>query len=113
MSPIIPIIMLIITILGGGGYLVYTKISKKPTTTINPQQQTANEFINVKDIKGKFLYTRDGMALCYLKVNPISIVLFSKTEKSLITPKFMLKIFCWKVSDGGMRCLLLDLRGCM
>ena len=42
---------------------------------------TANEFINVKDICGSFLYTRDGLMLCYLKLTPISIDLYSKTEK--------------------------------
>jgi hypothetical protein len=45
---------------------------------------TANEFINVKDICGNFLYTRDGLLLCYLKLTPISIDLYSKTEKKNI-----------------------------
>ena len=47
-------------------------------------QMTANEFVNVKDIRGSFLYTRDGMALAYLKIFPISTELFSKNEKRLI-----------------------------
>lgn len=48
-------------------------------------QMTANEFVNVKDIRGSFLYTRDGMALAYLKIFPISTELFSKNEKRLIS----------------------------
>ena len=46
-----------------------------------PAAAAANEFINVKDICGNFLYTRDGQLLCYLKLTPISIDLYSKTEK--------------------------------
>ena len=38
----------------------------------------------MKDIKDKFLYTRDSMVFCFLKINPISIDLFSKSEKNLI-----------------------------
>ena len=47
-------------------------------------QMTANEFVNVKDIRGNFLYTRDNVALAYLKIFPISTELFSKNEKRLI-----------------------------
>ena len=39
------------------------------------------QFINVKDIQGKFLYTKDNLALCYLKITPICIDLFSNNEK--------------------------------
>lgn len=74
--------MISICILLGGGILFYTKFAKKkPPKENNLSAMTANEFINVKDIHGKFLYTRDNMVMAYLKISPISIDLFSKTEK--------------------------------
>jgi hypothetical protein len=84
---IFPIIMITICAALGGGAFLFIKISekkKKQLFHIDEEQKTANEFINVKDIKGKFLYTRDGLILCYLKINSISIDLFSKSEKGNI-----------------------------
>ncbi len=79
---IFPIIMINICILLGGGMLFYTKIAKKkPQNHANISAVTANEFVNVKDIRGKFLYTRDNIVMAYLKISPISIDLFSKSEK--------------------------------
>ena len=74
--------MISICILLGGGILFYTKLMKKKQQNhINISAVTANEFVNVKDIRGKFLYTRDGIVMAYLKISPISIDLFSKNEK--------------------------------
>lgn len=42
---------------------------------------TANEFINVRDIRGNFLYGKDGMVFCYLKIHPVSLDLLSTAEK--------------------------------
>lgn len=84
---IFPIIMIVICAVLGGGAFLFIKNSEKKKKQIlqaDEEQKTANEFVNVKDIKGKFLYTRDGLILCYLKINPISIDLFSKSEKSII-----------------------------
>lgn len=84
---VLPIIMICVCILLGGGVLFYTKIAKKnaaPKNTADPAVRSANEFVNVKDIRGKFLYTRDGQAMAYLKILPISIDLFSKNEKKQI-----------------------------
>lgn len=79
---IFPIIMLIVcAALGGGAFLFIRLSDKKKKQAAEEGRQTANEFINVKDIKGKYLYTRDNFVLCYLKINPISIDLFSKGEK--------------------------------
>ncbi|GAB6154664.1 hypothetical protein JCM17380_34140 [Desulfosporosinus burensis] len=64
--------------------LSYIRLSdkrKKQAAAADGQRKTANEFVNVKDIKGKYLYTRDQLVLCYLKINPITIDLFSKGEK--------------------------------
>jgi len=80
--------MIAVCIVIGGGVFAYLKLfSKKPNTgktAVSADMVAANEFVNVKDIRGKFLYTRDGMALCYLKIIPISIDLFSKNEKRQI-----------------------------
>lgn len=83
---IFPIVMILICAALGGGTFLFIKISENKRRAIQATGacQTANEFVNVKDIKGKFLYTRDGLTLCYLRISPISIDLFSKTEKSII-----------------------------
>ena len=84
---LLPVIMLCVCVLLGSGALIYLKLSKKKTAAaknINPAAITANEFVNVKDIRGNFLYTRDGLVMVYLRVMPISIDLFSKNEKKQI-----------------------------
>lgn len=43
--------------------------------------KTAQEFINVKNLKGKFLYTNEGETMMYLRIQPISIDLYSAAEK--------------------------------
>lgn len=79
---ILPIIMICVCALFGSGVLVYMKMAKKITRKEeNPAEITANEFVNVRDISGKFLYTRDNMVLAYLRIIPISIDLLSKSEK--------------------------------
>lgn len=83
MNPIIPIVIIIICLIGGGITLVYLKADKKKNKeTINKEQKTANEFVNVKDIKDRFLYTMDGQIIMYIKINPISIDLLSEREKN-------------------------------
>lgn len=86
---LLPIIMILVCVLLGGGTLLFLKFSerrKKAKSRDKEElaQMTANEFVNVKDIRGSFLYTRDGMVLAYLKIFPISTELFSKNEKRLI-----------------------------
>ena len=86
MSPIIPIIVIVITILGGGAaYFFLKKDKKKSSQEVSGEQQTANEMINVKDIKDKYLYTRDNLIMMYIKISPISIDLLSDREKRLLT----------------------------
>ena len=85
MSQIVPIIMILICCGGGAGALLYMKKNNtKNVDTKSQQELTAQEFINVKDIHDKFLYTRDGQVIAYLKINPISIDLFSDMEKEQI-----------------------------
>ena len=80
---LLPIIMIIICLVGGGVAYFFIKQAEKNKYKEKsaPEAAAANEFINVKDISGNFLYTRDGLMLCYLKLTPISIDLYSKTEK--------------------------------
>lgn len=82
---LLPIVMIAICMVGGGAaYFLIRKAERdkyKGKDALAAATVTANEFINVKDICGNFLYTRDGLALCYLKVAPISIDLYSKAEK--------------------------------
>ncbi len=43
--------------------------------------QTANEFVNVKDVRGPVLYSRDGLLFAFLRIQPISLDLLSPREK--------------------------------
>lgn len=82
MNQIIPIIVIVICIVVGVTIFFFIKKDKnQKQTELSNEQITANEFINVKDIKDRFLYTRDGQIIVYIKINPISIDLFSDTEK--------------------------------
>ena len=42
---------------------------------------TANEFINVQDIRGSVLYAKDGSLFAFLRIQPISLDLLSPREK--------------------------------
>ena len=81
---IFPIIMLAITLVGGGILLLVVK-NTKPKKQIDEEMQsikTAQEFINVKNINDKFLYTNDGLCLVFLRIQGVSIDLYSKAEKN-------------------------------
>ena len=80
---LLPITMIAICLVGGGAAYFFIKKAEKDKYKEKAASgaATANEFINVKDICGNFLYTRDGLMLCYLKLAPVSIDLYSKTEK--------------------------------
>ncbi len=49
------------------------------------EKGTAQELINVVDIKNKLLYTRDGYAMAHIKIEPISINLLSHSEQKKLT----------------------------
>ncbi|EQB86593.1 hypothetical protein M918_13385 [Clostridium sp. BL8] len=84
MKPIIPIIMIIVCLTLGGTLIFLKKDKRKCKDALNKDEHTANEFVNVKDIKDRFLYTRDGQIIMYIKINPISIDLFSERRKETI-----------------------------
>lgn len=48
---------------------------------IQTRKQTANEFTNVKDIEGIYLYSRDGYIFCYLRIPFFNIDLVPRQEK--------------------------------
>lgn len=85
-SLLFPIIMLAVTLIGGGILLLFLKTGKKSpqTDTDNIAIQTAQQFINVKDIRDRYLYTRDGMVFVYFRIHAISIDLYSKSEKNVL-----------------------------
>lgn len=43
-------------------------------------ENSANEEINILDIKNNFIYTRDDLIFCVLKINSINMQLFSNKE---------------------------------
>ncbi|HWP51554.1 MAG TPA: hypothetical protein VN626_07640 [Clostridia bacterium] len=81
-----PIIMLTVTLVGGGLLLLSLKTTKKRPVSDETAigMQTAQQFINVRDVKDKYLYTKDGMVLAYLRVHAISIDLYSRAEKNAL-----------------------------
>ena len=94
---LLPIIMICVCALLGGGTLIFLKLSAKHKKSKNKDKEelaqiTANEFVNVKDIRGNFLYTRDNLALAYPKIYPISTELFSKNEKRLIAKQLTVSL---------------------
>lgn len=58
---------------------------KKQTASVDGKEQTANEFTNVKDIKGNFLFRRDGYVLAFLRIYPFNLDLLAKEEKRIKT----------------------------
>ena len=95
---LLPIIMIVVCVLLGGGTLLFLKFSEKRKKAKGRDkeelaQMTANEFVNVKDIRGSFLYTRDGMVLAYLKIFPIS------TAICAISGAFLSRAFFLKTSS--------------
>lgn len=79
-----PIIMLAVTFLGGGLLLIVLKRNKPKNRSDcdNLAIQTAQEFINVRDIRDKCLYTTDGLILVFVRIHSISIDLYSRAEKN-------------------------------
>ncbi|EOR25267.1 MULTISPECIES: hypothetical protein [Clostridium] len=85
MQRIIPILIILLCLVVGGIILFFLKkSSRKAKNAEDEEQKTANEFVNVKDIKERYLYTRDSHIIMYIKINPISIDLLSEREKKLL-----------------------------
>ncbi len=81
---IFPMVMLVVTLVGGGLLLLVLQRGRpgRKVGGASPAMQTAQEFINVEDIRGKYLYTVDGLVLAFVRIHQINIDLYSKTEKA-------------------------------
>ncbi|WP_129721380.1 hypothetical protein [Xylanivirga thermophila] len=77
-----PIIILLATLIAGGAALFFLKRDTKEKRDIeNKKIETAQEFVNVVDIRDQFLYTRDGKVITYIQITPIDTNLLSDREK--------------------------------
>ena len=83
---IVPIIILTSVIIGGSILILYINNStnKKYKDEQDFDRETAQEFINIKDINDKYLYTNEGNIMMYLRIDSISIDLYSKSEKEAL-----------------------------
>lgn len=81
-----PIIILTGVIIGGSILILYINNStnKKYKDEQDFDKETAQEFINIKDINDKYLYTNEGNIMMYLRIDSISIDLYSKNEKETL-----------------------------
>lgn len=53
----------------------------KRKNKIDPKIKAANDFVNIKDIRGSLLYTGDNHIFAYIRLQPISVDLLSQREK--------------------------------
>ena len=72
------------------------KIKNKNSEKENTEN-TVSDLINIEDIRGELLYTKDGYVFSYIKVQPISIDLKTKEEKKILTDKLTAEISSLKV----------------
>ncbi|WP_339310868.1 hypothetical protein [Paenibacillus sp. FSL M7-0896] len=85
---LLPIIVLLLCLLGGGVVLLRLMKSKsKSNITTDLAMQTAQEFVQVQDIHGNFLHTQDGWLMSYVRIFPISLDLLSTSEKRMLISK--------------------------
>lgn len=79
------IVILAVTLVLGGTALFFLRKNKEQKIDIEKEKkETAQSFVNVMDIRDKFLYTRDGKIASYIQINPIDINLLSKREKQTL-----------------------------
>lgn len=89
---VLPITTLVLCI-GGviAAFIMQHKVKENKKITEeqrkSQEQKTAQDFVNVKDIKDIFLYTNDNYVITYIKVQPFSFDLLTKSEKMLMTRK--------------------------
>lgn len=81
------VIVLIFALIVGGIMFVFLTLNKKNIAKegrLDDDEKaimTANELINVKDIRNKCLHTNDGYIFVYLEVDGICMDLYSESEK--------------------------------
>lgn len=83
----LPILIIVIILLSSISIFILYKIffNKKDLTEEDKIKKTAQDFINVKDIKDCFLFTNDKKAFLYLEVEPISMEMLSENEQKIFT----------------------------
>lgn len=64
--------------------------NKKEETDL--KVQSANEFVNVKDIKNGILYTKDSYVFAYIRVQPIALELISENEKKMLARQLSVEL---------------------
>ena len=78
-----------------------SNIFQKNKEAIPKEIQTANEFINIKDIQKNYLYTNSGYILTYLKIFPKNTTLMNKEEQydhaKSLTSEFVLETKPFKI----------------
>lgn len=81
------IIILAIAVIAAVGVYFYLKKTETKSTVESTDTEsaaallTANEIINVKDIRNRCLHTNDGFTFTYLEISGICMDLFSENEK--------------------------------
>lgn len=79
------IFLIIIALIFSGAY--YFLINKKKSV-INvdeaAKQKTAQDFVNIIDVRDKFAYSKDGFVYLYLKTAPIDVSLMSLREQKAL-----------------------------
>ena len=78
------IILIIALVLAGSMYLFLHHSKKKQKIEAeegSAEMMTANEIINVKDIRNNCLHTNDGYTFTFIEIFGVSMDLFSDTEK--------------------------------
>ena len=88
---LLPIIMICVCALLGGGTLIFLKLSAKHKKSKNKDKEelaqiTANEFVNVKDIRGNFLYGTDNIGGYGCGPTSMAIVVSSLTDQTVDPP---------------------------
>lgn len=79
------IIFLLIILIGCGAAYLYLQRRRDGSKvgTQNAAQKTAQDFINVEDIGENCLYTIDGMAFSYIKLDGVCMELYTDAELSV------------------------------
>lgn len=86
METLIPIIASFIGLFILGVATLWNKRNKSTSASAKKKHDASgdknvHDLINIRDIKGNFLYTDDHKICAYFRVNPISVDLYSQREK--------------------------------
>ncbi|EMS72237.1 hypothetical protein [Ruminiclostridium cellobioparum] len=113
---ILAIIFPLVAVVGGAIALAFINKNNAKTSAPVPEKSkhtkpnknktlpeiTAQEFVNVKDITDKYLYTRDGLVFTYVRIYPISPDLLSRREKRTLTRQLTAEISAEPFKFGFM-----------